>query len=361
MKGLRTFERTFICSTARYARGTAPRKTRRTCRAAVFAAVFAAGAPPFRRQGVAAVLEACATLFSRRETMEPDAIEAEDPRARARAQFAELVGGDAQPPLVEAALAIALEEYPDLPVRNYLARLHAFTSVLADRVRHAADAHPGTPVSVAERIEILNRYVFDELGFRGNRDEFYDPRNSFLNDVLDRRLGIPITLSVVYMELAKGAGLRLAGVGFPGHFLVKTQGVYPARVLDPFNGGAELDRTSLMERLRESGQEQAQALNALRAVDNRSIVTRMLLNLKEVYLRGGEDARALGVVERLLLLLPQAGEEWAIRGALCGRVGRYDQGIEALEHALTLLTEAADRERVEAELRRLRYWKSRLN
>ena len=285
----------------------------------------------------------------------------DDTRRRAREQFAALVGAEGQPPLVETALTIALEEYPDLPVRNYLARLHAFTSVLAERVQRAAETHPDQPVSVAERIDILNQYVFGELGFRGNRDEFYDPRNSFLNDVLDRRLGIPITLAVVYMELGKGAGLRLAGVGFPGHFLVKTQGVFPARVLDPFNRGAELDRISLVTRLRDAGQEEVDAHNALRAVDNRAILVRLLQNLKEVYLRAGEDERALGVVERLLLLDPQSGEEWAIRGALSGRVGRYDEGLSALERALERLQEPEARQRVEDERARLSYWKSRLN
>jgi regulator of sirC expression with transglutaminase-like and TPR domain len=163
------------------------------------------------------------------------------------------------------------------------------------------------------------------------------------------------------MELAKGAGLRLVGVGFPGHFLVKTQGVYPARVLDPFNGGAELDRDSLVARLLESGQPAENAENALRAINNRAILARLLRNLLQVYVRGGEDLRALGVVERLLVLDPEAGEEWSIRGALCTRLGRYDEGEAALERALERLTDPDARKRVEEERARLLYWKARRN
>jgi len=281
---------------------------------------------------------------------------------RARSRFAELIGDpDSQPPLVETALVIALEEYPEMSVRNYLARLHAFTSVVADRVRDAALGHPDGEVPVDERLGILNHYVFADLGFRGNREAYYDPRNSFLNEVIDRRLGIPITLSLIYMELAKGAGLRLAGVGFPGHFLVKTQGVRPARMIDPFNGGVELGPGEMETLLRELRVRGLEVLEALRALDNRSIVRRLLWNLKEIYLREGDVARALRVVERLLLVSPDEPRELFERGLLCGQLGRYREGIEALERYLGAAPEGADRETAEKQLARLRFWRSKIN
>jgi regulator of sirC expression with transglutaminase-like and TPR domain len=142
---------------------------------------------------------------------------------------------------------------------------------------------------------------------------------------------------------------------------VKTQGVFPARVLDPFNGGAELDRASLVARLLESGQQADDAENALRAIDNRAILSRLLRNLLQVYVRAGEDARALGAVERLLVLDPEAGEEWSIRGVLCSRLGRYEEGQDALDRALERLQDPDARHRVEEERSRLLYWKSRRN
>lgn len=286
----------------------------------------------------------------------------EDPRARARARFAELVqDGHADPPLVETALAIALEEYPELPVRAYLARLHAFSSVVADRVREAVLTRSQEPLTVSDRLRILNHYVFEDLGFRGNREAYHDPRNSFLNDVVDRRLGIPITLSVIYMELAKGAGLRLAGVGFPGHFLVKTQGVYPVRLIDPFNGGAELGIEEVGQRLRELQKNGVETTEALRSVDNRSIVRRLLLNLKAIYLRENQHERALAVVERLLLLTPDSPQELLELGLLRGELGRYEEGIQALERYREVAPDAQDGEKIDATLTRMRYWSSRRN
>ena len=291
--------------------------------------------------------------------MEPTPLPADDPRAAARARFAALIGGpDDEPPLAETALVIALEEYPDLEVRAYLARLHAFTSVLADRVAQAAAERPEGFLPVAERIAILNQYVFGELGFRGNREAYYDPRNSLLNEVIDRRLGIPLTLSVVYMELARGAGLRLAGVGFPGHFLVKTQAVHPPRLLDPFAGGLEVGPAEVEERLRG---HDTPAAEALRRVDNRFIVRRLLTNLKMVYLRQADPERAWRAAGRVLLLAPDAPAELIEYGALCGRVGRYAEGVAALERGVAPLPPGPERAAAEAELAQQRHWLSRLN
>jgi len=280
-----------------------------------------------------------------------------DPRAVARERFAGLVGArHDQPPLVETALVIALEECPDLPVRKYLAALYAYSSVVADRVREA-----GPELSIPDRIRILNGYVFDELGFHGGPDAYHDPRSSLLNEVIDRRVGIPITLSVVYIELAKGAGLQLLGVGFPGHFLVKTQGTSPVRLLDPMNKGAEIDDAGLEHLIRETGTQGVDVISALRAVDNRAIVRRLLVNLKNVYLRQGETERALAAVERLILLDPDAPQELFERGLLCGRLGRYAEAMETLDRLVEVAPKSEFAERVEAHLTRFRYWRSRLN
>jgi len=289
--------------------------------------------------------------------MEAFAKPSPDPRAVARERFAGLVGEPLeQPPLVETALVIALEECPELPVRKYLAALYAYSSVVADRVREAGPDPP-----IAERIRILNRYVFDDLGFHGGPDAYHDPRSSLLNEVIDRRVGIPLTLSLVYMELAKGAGLKLAGVGFPGHFLVKTQGESPVRLLDPMNGGAEVDDDGLDQLVREVGAQGFDLATALRAVDNRTIVRRLLVNLKTVYLRQGENERALAAVERLLLLDPDAPQEMFERGLLCGRLGRYAEAMEALDRLVEVAPNSEFAERVESHLTRFRYWRSRLN
>jgi len=283
-----------------------------------------------------------------------------DTRAQARGRFAELVGEAKQPPLIEAALVIALEECPDLAVRKYLACLHAYRSVVADRIRDA-QAAASDRLSFADRLRILNRYVFGDLGFHGGPEAYRDPRSSLLNEVIDRRVGLPLTLSLVYMELAKGADLSLIGVGFPGHFLVKTQGETPVHLLDPFRGGVELDVDDLEQLLREAGAPSADLVQSLRAVDNRTILRRLLANLRQVYLVRNETERALAAVERLLLLDPDAPQELYECGLLCGRLGRYPEAIAALERLAEVAPESELAERVGAHLVRFRYWSSRLN
>lgn len=291
--------------------------------------------------------------------MHPTPYPVGDPRAAARDRFAALVGDPmAEPPLAESALVIAREEYPDLPVRTYLARLHAFSSVVADRVRRAAAARPGGLLPAPGRLRLLNEYAFGDLGFRGNRDAYYDPRNSFLNEVIDRRLGIPLTLSLVYMELARGAGLRLAGVGFPGHFLVKTQGVRPPRLLDPFDGGKEVGAEEVRERLRGHEEE---AAGALRPMGNRAILRRLLGNLRLVYLRERDPERALRAAERMLLLAPDAPGEVLEYAMLCGRLERYAEGVAALIRYLEMVPHGRGRARAAAELARQREWLARRN
>jgi regulator of sirC expression with transglutaminase-like and TPR domain len=225
-----------------------------------------------------------------------------------RARLAALARGpDAEIPLAEGALLIAAEEYPGLDVPGWLARLDA----LGDR----AGARIGAGMDVEAAAGALGRLLFDEEGFRGNAEDYYDPRNSFLNEVLARRLGIPITLSLVYLEVAARAGVRGQGVGFPGHFLVRLERRGDARLLDPFHGGRLLDDAGCRRLLKRVRGEAARLdPRHLEPVTTRQILVRMLNNLAEIYRTRRDFGRALAALERILLLDPGARD--AIRDQL---------------------------------------------
>ena len=181
--------------------------------------------------------------------------------------------------LAEAALLIAKTAYHDLDVQRYLARIDELARALRARVPEDSSA--------ADLIIALNRFLFEEQGFAPNLEDYYDPRNSFLNDVLERRVGIPISLSVLYIEVGRRAGLPLQGVSFPGHFLVKCQLEEGMVILDPYCGGISLSLQDLQQRLREvRGGEVSRAIVAgmLVAANKKEILARMLRNLKAIYL-----------------------------------------------------------------------------
>src|SRR5437899_3280203 len=180
--------------------------------------------------------------------------------------------------LAEASLLIAGEEYPDLDPVRYLARLDELGSAL----RHEAGGARGE-----DAVAALNRLLFQVEGFRGNTEDYYDPRNSFLNDVLDRRTGIPITLSLIYMEVGKRLGLSLEGVGMPGHFLVKCLPEGLEIFIDPFHQGEILLEEGCKKRLMEIyGNDFQFKRSFLDSVGKRQILSRMLTNLKGIYLNG---------------------------------------------------------------------------
>jgi len=249
--------------------------------------------------------------------------------------------------LAEAALLIAKEEYPDLEVGRYLARLDAMGADFQNRVGNGPDAH--------RLIASLGDYLFKEQGFRGNADNYFDPRNSFLNDVLDRRMGIPITLSAVYMEVGRRLGVRLHGVGMPGHFLVKYVGPGEEIVIDPFNGGAILSAADCQNILdRVSGGKLVFEQRYLSSVGTRQILARMLTNLKVIYFNSQAYAKALGVVDRLLILNPRAAPEVRDRGLLCCQLNRYQEAMADLERYLKLAPAAEDAEVIRDHLRAIR-------
>ena len=253
--------------------------------------------------------------------------------------------------LERAALEIARIGHPALDPRPSLRALDA----LADGLRRRVP--PGTPPDEAARI--LVRYLFEECGFRGNRQEYYDPRNSFLNDVLERRTGIPISLSVVAIEVGRRLGVRLEGVGFPGHFLVRAAGSRDAALLDCFQGGTEVDEDDLLSRLRtlsesSGGPEFAQVpAQFLEPTPMPAILARMLRNLLRIYQERRENALALAAVDLLLVLTPRSPEDLRTRARLYEALECYASAADDLRRYLTLAPKAADVEEVRSTLRRL--------
>jgi len=235
---------------------------------------------------------------------------------KARERFSEIAAlADQDIDLAEAALVIAAEEYESLDIEYYLGRL----DVLA-----ADEALSRAPSSeLEESVSRLNRYLFDRCGFSGNSDHYEDPRNSYLNEVLERRSGIPISLAIVYIEVGRRIGLPTAGIGFPGHFLVKVSGPQDI-IVDAFHGRV-LSMAECEGKLRAVTKSQVSLEPDfhLRAATTREILVRMLMNLKHIGLRGGEFERALGCSDRILLLLPDAPEELRDRGLLNEKLQYY--------------------------------------
>lgn len=244
--------------------------------------------------------------------------------AAARASFEALVNvSEDALNLAAAALAYAEDSYPDLDRGAALASLET----LAEQARACMPER----ASVTERIARLNGFLFEEQGFHGNRDDYSDPRNSYLNEVLDRRLGIPISLSVIYLEIGWRLGLDFSGVGFPGHFLVKCPVNGGELVLDPFHGGISLGVRELTEigtHLLGAERFQRESLSGLiTAVGRREILLRMLRNLKHIYLGRGDNEQALKVLNRMLTVAPLSVAD------LRDRAGVYD-ALDAMRAAL---------------------------
>lgn len=261
-------------------------------------------------------------------------VPAPTPRSRLAAL---LDGSGADLDLARAALLIAAEEYPQVMPDFYLRRLDELAERVKDRLAN----------ETAELIVLdeLTRVLFQEEGFRGNVEAYYDPRNSFLNDVLDRRLGIPLTLSIIFLEIGWRLGLPLEGVNFPGHFLVRYGGVGMRLLVDPFQRGAirfEDQAPELLDRV--YGGAVSLKSDYLRPAGRRDILVRLLSNLKGIYMNVStrDVPRALAAVERILLIQPTAIEEVRDRGMLLARAGRIDEALIDLERYLNEAPEAPD-------------------
>jgi regulator of sirC expression with transglutaminase-like and TPR domain len=241
-----------------------------------------------------------------------------------------LSGKDENIDLARACLLLAQDAYPELDVEHYLGEIERMAARLRARLPQSGAAE--------ERVVALNEFLFGELGFRGNADDYYDPRNSYLNDVIDRKTGIPITLSVLYMELGRRIGLPLQGVSFPGHFLVRLRVRGGTLVLDPFAGGAPQSVSELRERLQRVVRHVDLPIEEfLEPASHRQILARLLRNLKAIYREKKQPDRLLAVLNRILTVTPEAHAELRDRGYV------YEQ-LECHRAALADLTAYSERE-----------------
>lgn len=245
--------------------------------------------------------------------------------------------------LGRAALAVALADYPDLDIARYLRRIDELAVEVSQRRGADADAF--------RSIAALNYVLFKEQGFRGNRDDYYDPKNSFLNDVIDRKRGLPITLSILYMEVGRRIGLILEGLGFPGHFLVKAEAEGDEIVLDPFNAGDVKSYEDLQAMLDQIyGGKVRLDRDLLTALPKKQILKRMLGNLKAIYGRRDELVKMLAVLDRLIILDPGSVEEVRDRGAVYLRLDCYGQAKDDFETYLRLAPNAKDAAAIREQL-----------
>ena len=245
--------------------------------------------------------------------------------------------------LAPAALAIARVEYPSLDAAGYMEALERMGDEAAGRVARAG-------VRGQDAIAVLNEYLYDEQRFTGNRDHYDDPRNSFLNEVLNRRTGIPITLAVVYLEIARRAGVHVSGVNFPGHFLLRAADERARLhysgdflIVDPFHGGALLSEIDCREMLRQHvGDEAAFDRDLLQPATRHEIVVRMLVNLKRLYVRMRSFPQARFVADLLLAVDPSAVSELRDRGLLAYHLQDFGAALRDLESYLRLLPRQLD-------------------
>jgi regulator of sirC expression with transglutaminase-like and TPR domain len=271
-----------------------------------------------------------------------------------RTQFAALVSvPDHALDLAHAALLVAAEEYPALDVAFDLARLEGLAATLRARLED---------LRAPALVGALNQLLFAEQGFRGNADDYYDPRNSYLNDVLVRRLGIPISLSVLYMEVARRAGLDVEGVGLPGHFIVRVKDGQGALLVDPFHEGRVLTETDCQKRLDRiyAGKVSLDA-EMLAATTRKSILARMLRNLKTIYVKAEDYARALKTVELLQILCPDLPEEIRDRGLIHAALDCYALAAQDLEAYVARVPESPETPALRQKIEEMRRQAARLN
>lgn len=265
--------------------------------------------------------------------------------------FASLVAEDDGLALTEAAVAVAQDEHPGLDPQSVLSDIDELAERLKRRL--PADAMP------LQRLRLLNHYFFNELGFAGNVNDYYDPGNSYLHVVLLTRRGVPITLALLYLELAQQVGLHARGVSFPGHFLVKLKLAQGEVVIDPFSGRS-LSKEELDERLLPYRREQGLTGDFevplglfLQPATAREILARLLRNLKEIH-RGAQDwARLLAVQQRLVILLPDSAEERRDRGMAYAELGQPLQALDDLTEYLAARPTAEDTAAVQRRVNEL--------
>jgi regulator of sirC expression with transglutaminase-like and TPR domain len=252
---------------------------------------------------------------------------------------------DEQVPLLGCALLIARDEYPDLDVAACLAQVEAHAASLRPVVEALDDA----PL----KMQAINRRLFEELGYAGNHDEYYDPRNSYLNMVLNRRLGNPISLAVIQMEVARRLGVPLDGISFPGHFLVRLPVDDGMLVMDPFNRGRPLGTEELRRRAKPHFGDEVPddaLFDILSPAPNRAILMRILRNLHALYVGNGDWARAVRCMDRVLSLLPDNAEALRDRGTGYAEMGHVAGAARDLGEYLQRWPDAGDADEVRGQL-----------
>lgn len=268
------------------------------------------------------------------------------------AYFASLVESDEHFPLLEAAAAVAQDEYPDLDVQRVLGEVDQLLARLKRRLASDAPA--------LQRLRTLNQFFFRDLSFGGNLNDYYDPDNSYLHAVLRTRRGIPITLAVIWLELAAGLGLQAKGVAFPGHFMLKVTLPKGQVIIDPFTGQS-LSREELSQRLEPYRQRsglvddfEVPLALYLQAASPREIIARMLRNLKEIYMSQEDHARLIAVLDRLLVLQPDSWSDHRDRGLAWAEQGDAQRALPDLQAYLDHAEDALDLDAVSQRVAQLR-------
>jgi regulator of sirC expression with transglutaminase-like and TPR domain len=270
--------------------------------------------------------------------------------AFARQRFVEITGRpDPALDLVEASLVIALEDEPGIAIDRYLEQVNAWTDAIRERLEGSR--------RVERIIDSINKLLFEEEGFHGEDEDYYDPRSALLNATLDTHAGLPITLSILYIEISRRVGVEVSGVSLPGRFLVKFGGDFGQLVIDPFDGGRVLSTIELQKllddvygggvRLRE---------HHLRAYSSKEILARELAHLKSAYLARHDLARAAASMDRLLILDANDTYELHDRATVAVQMHAYGEAIECFERYLALKPHGDDVARVREQIAYLRAW-----
>jgi regulator of sirC expression with transglutaminase-like and TPR domain len=265
--------------------------------------------------------------------------------------FASLVSEDEHFPLTEAAIAVAQHSYPDLIVQHVFDEL----DLLADKVKHRVTHE----MAGVQKLQILKNFFYKELGFGPNRNDYYDPNNSYLHSVIETRRGIPISLALIFMELGQQIGLNIKGVSFPNHFMMRLSLPQGEVIMDPLTG-TSLSKQDLQEMLDPyldaqgyRGEYQLPLSAFLRSSSPREILSRFLRNLKAIYTQQERWERLLGIQQRLVILLPDAIEEVRDRGLALAQLDYIRPAIEDMQRYIDSSTEASDIDEIKAQIAQL--------
>jgi len=268
-------------------------------------------------------------------------------RLATRRKLEDLVAAGESFDLVEACFLVAREEYPDLDLESEAGRLRGLARAGAERADGLENPFA--------RLDAIRTFLFEEQGFRGNLDEYEDPRNCYLNEVLSRRTGIPLTLSVVFLEVAREAGFAARGIGLPGHYVAGVEYGGRRLLVDPYHGGHVITPEDCRELvIKATGRPSLFRPDLLEGTTPRTTLTRLLLNLKRIHLAREDYPRALAAVERLLLISPEDPREVRDRGFLQAYLGRATEAVADLETYLALAPRAPDADTVRGRLAWLR-------